>query len=418
MASFNLLDEKWIPCVMLDGQPEELGLSDVLINATSVREVLDQSPLVTIALHRLMLAVLHRNFGPSDIAAWKDLWRQGRWNADVLTDYFTECRNGFYLFHPVRPFYQVPRMVEVKELSPVTRLAAQIASGNNPTLFNHSFDGAVEPVPTAQAARWLLAFQGFSLGGGVSKPFNFSDAPLARGYTVLAVGANLFETLMLNLTPYGRSLPQGFRHLDEDLPAWEQKDPAAPERDGTQPNGYLDYLTWQSRRIWLQPEGDSAVVRWCQVQQNLKLAPGKLDQFMRFRKNKDEGYVQVKLEEERAVWRDSHALFQDVSTESLRPEFFNWLARIDRERKYGSITAQERYDLQVIGQGTPPGRANVVFWRHERLPLPLSYLDDKALEAALGGAERQALARASPPAGNGRGIACPGGRADARQECR
>src|SRR4051794_16935489 len=101
MPSFNLVDECWIPCIRLaDNRRVELGLRDVLVQAPTIREVYDPSPLVTVALHRLLLAILHRNFGPRTLEAWCALWRRGAWDTAVLDEYFACWRHRFDLFDP------------------------------------------------------------------------------------------------------------------------------------------------------------------------------------------------------------------------------------------------------------------------------------------------------------------------------
>src|SRR5688500_11864567 len=69
--SFSLVDEPWIPCLTVRGGPAEmLGLGAVLTRPREIREIADDSPLVTVALHRLLLAILHRNFGPASTPDW------------------------------------------------------------------------------------------------------------------------------------------------------------------------------------------------------------------------------------------------------------------------------------------------------------------------------------------------------------
>ena len=94
-VSFNLVDKPWLPVVWLDGTAGEVGLRDALVRAHEIRELVDGSPLVTVSLHRLLLAILHRNFGPTSFEAWKALWRQGRWDAEKLDSYFTQWRHRF-----------------------------------------------------------------------------------------------------------------------------------------------------------------------------------------------------------------------------------------------------------------------------------------------------------------------------------
>ena len=332
-----------------------LGLRDVLVRAREVRELADPSPLVTAALHRFLLAVLHRNFGPATFDDWGALWARGQWDAGRLGGYFDRWGHRFNLFDEAQPFYQVPQMPDA-ELHPIQLIPTELSSGNNPTLFDHSYGSAPLALTPAEAARYLIARQAYSLGGGVSRPFNFSDAPLARGYGVLAAGDNLFETLALNLLVYNEERPLPW--LGEDMPAWERDELPQPQREGTRPLGYLDYLTWQSRRISLVAVGDSPLVVRCQILQGLKLVEGVLDPFKAYTRREETGYVPRIFTAERAPWRDSHALFQrETDDNGSRPaEVFNSLARVNTERKRGRIEAKSRYSFSALGMATEPGR--------------------------------------------------------------
>ena len=96
--SFNLIDQPWIPCISQEGQPQDLSLRDVFARAPDLREIRDNSPLVTAALHRFLLAILHRNFGPEDEAAWAKLWKAERFDTPVLDAYFAQWHNRFDLY--------------------------------------------------------------------------------------------------------------------------------------------------------------------------------------------------------------------------------------------------------------------------------------------------------------------------------
>jgi CRISPR system Cascade subunit CasA len=381
-TNFNLLDEPWLPCITPDGGAQELSLSDALIRAHEIREVFDESPLVTVALHRLLLAILHRNFGPASVGEWFELWRRGRWNEEKLREYFTRWHERFELFHPERPFYQVPEIAGAVR-QPASILFQEFSSGNNTTLFDHTYEDAPLALAPTQAARGLIARQAFSVGFGKSSPFYFSDSPLIRGFSVLVAGSNLFETLALNLVRYDRENPIPASSRREDLPTWEQDNPEQPRRDGTVPAGYLDYLTWQSRRIHLCAEGDPPVVRQCQLQQGLKLAdPSPLDPLKCYRRDPKRGQVAVSFREERALWRDSHALFE---AEEQRPKSFDWLAQLRARPRSESAGLKPAYRFAALGLATDEGKAaSVTLWRHERLPLPLAYLEDHELRGDLG----------------------------------
>jgi CRISPR system Cascade subunit CasA len=383
--AFNLTTEPWIPCVMAGGSSAELSLVGALARAHQISELFDQSPLVTVALHRLLLAILHRNFGPASTGEWFQLWRQGRWNEEKLGAYFTQWHDRFELFHPERPFYQVAEIADAGR-QPVSSLFQELATGNNTTLFDHSCEDTPTLLDPAQAARGLVGRQAFSVGFGKSLPFYFSDSPLLRGFSVLVTGENLFETLALNLIRYDRENPIPATSRRDDLPAWEQEQPEQPRKEGTVPAGYLDYLTWQSRRIHLYTEGDPSTVRECQLQQGLKLAdPTPADPFKYYRKDPKRGPVAVSFREERALWRDSHALFQAAGESYKRPAIFNWLAQLASLPPGKSSGIKPAYRFAAFGLATDEGKAaSVTLWRQERLPLPLAYLEDLDLLGDLG----------------------------------
>jgi len=372
MTGFNLVDDSWIPCIKKGGQYCECSLREALFQAGDIIEIYDPSPLVTIALHRLLLAILHRNFGPEDLTEWRKLWNQGHWDQRKLDEYFHKRYQRFNLFDRERPFYQQAELDGSSDEDTVARIILEKASGNNATLFDHNY--RVRPnvwslkVSAAVAARHLVAFQAFAVGGGVSKPFNFCDAPLTRDLVFLVIGNDLFQTLMLNMVIYNAFKP--IRHLGKDLPCWEQDTQAEPDKNGTLPSGYLDYLTWQSRAVRLFRDNDGRV-SCCRVRQNLRLKEDSQtvsDPFKAYKRDKARGWQPLRLGKNRAVWRDSHTFLQ-----SAKPEILHHLSQVG-----GQVGGT--YRLSVVGLVL--SQANPVLWRHERLPLPVRYLcDDNLLEA-------------------------------------
>jgi hypothetical protein len=112
-----------------------------------------------------------------------------------------------------------------------------------------------------------------------------------------------------------------------------------------------------------------------------------IDPFKPYATSKDKGMYARRLDPDRAVWRDSHALFQHgEQDERRRPLLFDQLALLDEARRSDELAAAPVYAFGVFGLATAPGRATVELWRQERLPLPLAYLDSPALTAALGDA--------------------------------
>lgn len=398
MNKFNLIEEPWMPCLMPDGTIREFNLLDTLIKAHEIKEITDDSPLVVVSLHRLLLAILHRNFGPKNFEEWKNLWREGSWDKAKLRSYFESdnCKNRFNLFDEERPFYQYPKVEKAggkeADIMPIEILMQEKSAGNNATLFDHSFEENPQPYPATTAAKYLIARQMFSIGFGKSHPFYFSDSTLIRGFTFLAFGNNLFETLALNLIVYdGKNKPMPSQDDDGvsiDKPFWEREhlaEATEKEATGTLLLGYLDYLTWQSRRIKLFPEKDFQNVKFCQIQQNFKLSAENIfDPFKTYKSKDNEGWKPKVLIPDKSLWRDSHTILKKTDNSTKQAELFKLLANVWKSVSDGEINGQKSYSLSVFGLATEVGKAaNVLMWAHERLPLPLIYLDDNNLVSLL-----------------------------------
>jgi CRISPR system Cascade subunit CasA len=375
-TGFDLVHDGFIPCVLDDGRVVELGLRSAFKRAGEIREVLDPSPPVTLCLHRLMLAILHRNFGPRDPAAWKQLWEAGNFNMGVLDSYFTRWGDRFDLFSSARPFFQTAGW-RAKDPSGCKRLEHALVVGSVARHFHHVADETPRSLTAPQAARLTVVQQAYCMGGGKSETRYTSNGPLVKAALVLVRGRNLFETLLLNMAAY----PRAKDDADDDVPCWEREDPSA---DGDPPLGLLDWLTWQSRQMTLHPEISEGgpVVRSVSLAQKRDPAPGWFDRMAAYIKHKDRGWLPIGLSEHRELWRDSGALFEAIDSDEVgstkRPDVFNWLARLARE---GVIDRHAHFDLSVFGLCSD--RVIISFWRHDRIPLPVEYLAEDELVVSL-----------------------------------
>jgi len=379
--SFDLLQAPWIPCMQADGVPVKMGLRDTLAQAHNLRELHGESPLVTAALYRLLLAVLHRVFGPAGYAEWAGLWQARRWDPARLDAYLERWRSRFDLFDPQHPFYQAPD-ARVKP-KPLNSLILDAAFGNKATLFDHHTDAEGITLSPAQSAWTLVTAQAFGLAGTLGSTMHFTDGSCARGILFLVEGETLFETLALNLLRYPDDgvMP----HSSDDCPAWEMDDPFTPDR--SHPRGYLDYLTWQSRRIMLLPEAtqDGVVVRQMTLAPALRLSADVLDPMKHYRRDEKRGPLVLRFNEERALWRDSAALFR-LSDEGYRaPRAFWWLAEL-----IGQDCLPREQPRRYLALGMANDQARVDFYRSEHMPLPLDYLQNKELVDRLDDALRMA----------------------------
>ena len=369
---FNLVDEPFIPCGAIDGRSVEYCLRDTLAGAHELRELRDDSPLVTIALQRLLIAVLHAALGdPETLDDWGEIWQAGRFDEAAIDEYFEKWRGRFNLFDLERPFYQAWgwELPEDKRKGP-NELAQELTRGNNATLFDHTRDDPPPPFRFAAAARNVVANQTFAAAGGVSATGNRTGAPLVGQVVVMPVGRTLWETLMFNLLP-SEERPEVLQPAGS--PVWERDVHSFSE--SSTPQGYLDLLTWQPRRVRLHVSHGATEVREISYAQGrkLELPEGCFDPMTAYRKERP-----LEFDADRSVWRDSEALFSK-STEGVRqPLVMDFLADLVAEEVLSSS-----HDIGLMCAGLKNRQAKVFFWRHETLPLPLKYVDDSDLRGRL-----------------------------------
>lgn len=370
MYSFNLIDKPWIPCIMSDGRQQELNLQETLIKAHKIQEIFAQSPIVTVSLYRLLLAVVYRNFPFKSLNEWEKLWKTKQFSPDTITNYFEKWHDRFDLFHPEWPFYQSPGFV-TKKATPIKRLGWEFASGNNATLFDHSWDEDQATVSPALATQWILATQAFAASAGKSETLHTKDSPWTRGAIVLMQGDNLFQTLALNLLHFHKLSFQ----TPEDLPIWEESNSWKPEHN-VNPTGILQLLTWQSRSIFLVP---GVEVKECYFAQGRALLDDWHQEPMySYRKDEKIGLIVWQFQEDKAIWRDSHTLFNFSQTASYQiPEAIRNIATLIAD---DVLDKKRLYKVQIIGQCLQSGQPTVKFWRQDRLPVPADYLKQENKE--------------------------------------
>jgi CRISPR system Cascade subunit CasA len=377
--SYSLIEEPWIPCEQQDGTIGELGIGPLLVQAHQLRAIAAPSPLTTAALHRLLLAVLHRCFGPSDLDEWEALYRAGRFDGDRIGEYLEKWKGRFDLFDEQHPFYQVPGLS--LEPRPAFRLEIERSIyGSAVHLFEHRPDDAPTSLGPAEGARALVTLQAFHLGGLMSrakgeKP-SAAGAPLAKAAMVLVLGDNLFETLMFNLLTEEHRI----RSSEDDAPAWERE----PAKLGKgKPKGWLDWLTWQSRRLRLIPERIAGEVRIREgiVAGGMDLETEHRDPMVAWRTHEKQGFVPVRFEQGREVWRDSNALFRLKARDAEAPRACEQLASL------GGRIAERVYRISLFGQDNQ--QAQVLLQQSETMPLPLALLRDDDLVDSLSVALQQ-----------------------------
>ncbi|WP_130837299.1 type I-E CRISPR-associated protein Cse1/CasA [Lachnoclostridium sp. Marseille-P6806] len=263
---FNLCEENWICLLGKNGAVSELSLPEALIHAHEYVDIRGEMPAQDIAVLRLLLAVLHTVFSRVNAAGeeapierpkdarnrWETLWRLGKLPEEPIRNYLNEWRDRFWLFHEERPFWQVNE-AELGTKYEAAKLNGEISESSNKVRLFSAYSGeSKQELSCAQAARWLLYINGYDDTSAKPKGKELPSPGagwLGKLGLITAVGKNLFETLMLNLT----LLKDGTELWEEeDFPVWEREKPRAGERtEIALPENQAELLTLQSRRLLL-----------------------------------------------------------------------------------------------------------------------------------------------------------------------
>ena len=266
---FNLLYEPWIRVLKQDCAPEDVSLLTLFEKAQDYRELGGELPTQDFAILRLLLAILHAVFERKNaeghdapirsiddaLDRWESLWRLGRFPSRVIADYLQRYEDRFWLFDAERPFYQVPE-AEAGTVYTAAKLNGELSESSNKVRLFPSRTGTVKSsICFPEAARWLIYVNGYD--DTSSKPKQKGLPSPGAGWLgklgmLIAVGNNLFETLMLNLV----LLKDGQEPWGQEHPLWERDKAKSAERTQIAcPDNQSELLTLQSRRLLLKREG-------------------------------------------------------------------------------------------------------------------------------------------------------------------
>ena len=221
-------------------------------------------------------------------------------------------------------------------------------------------------------------------------PTGRTFAPAYTGYIVWLEGDNLLETLMLNLVDYDLT--------DTDLPIWEKPlnmhalRPRQPQKaklgdldnDGRQikigkklgdyraasPTGPVQLFTWPSRAVCLS-KPENGRVKTVHFTQGLALSDRPVDPMKPYNQ---EGNP-INLQRHKAAWRDLHSLL------AIQPNHNRTVLALSHAAHSGIAGAR----LNVAGIARGDEAAKILFWRHERMPVPAAMLGDVNQIERIGG---------------------------------
>lgn len=270
-SSFNLIDEPWIPVIMLDGTAQELSIKQVFEQAHEIRNLACELPTMDCAILRVLEAILYRAWLDSHLLGEDDaldLWESKYQNASILNadlaNYLNTWYSRFNLIDDAAPFLQTPALsVAQDSAKPISALMTGI---DDDALFSQRRN--VASLTAAEAARELIHCYLYDCSGiktgvkGDPRVKGGKAYPMGVGICgwyghVIIHGKNFAETLLLNFVPYDEG------EKDLGLPAWEDVipplGPHAPELKPTRVN----VLTWPQRRIllfWNEGYADKVII--------------------------------------------------------------------------------------------------------------------------------------------------------------
>jgi CRISPR system Cascade subunit CasA len=392
MTSFDLTREPWIPVEALDGSVSELSTRATLSSAHTLRALADPSPLVVAALTRHLLAVLHRTYaGPRTMNEWCAIASSGVFDQTRIDAYLERVEDRMDLFHPRQPFAQT-RGLQERFNAYVTAIdeleIGRTRWGGARELFRHRPASPRPEMTPARAARALLAHHAFATGGLVKKPgepTSATAAPLARAAAVVIRGQTLFVTLIANLLvhdpAHGKPIPTGGT---DDRCSWEQPPPPEALQRSQEPKrtplGYLDVLTWLSRRVELIHEG-GVVTGFINAVGHGVADGSPRDPMVTYRRHEKRGWLPIGIDPDRAFWRNAGALFETTRGERAAFERPQAIDLVSAPLAIDVLGRHTMYDVEILGIAAEKSRVDAV--RFERVQSQARCFNDPDAGAAV-----------------------------------
>ena len=349
---FSLLTEPWIPLLHTNGERLQGSLRDVLLNPQQWRAINGSSPIETLSLYRLLLAICHRAIGPDPDPRVELL---DNWPIQKLESYLQRWEANFDLLHSETPFLQVAALKDADlKTSPWTRLALECSSGAARLIWDHSIDAKPGSRSFAAMARLLVAHLQFTPGGLVKAlRTSASRGPAAGLLLMLPTGESLQETLALSL------VSQTSEDFAADLPSWERPPLSLDELrkpQNTPLEGPAHRYTLLSRAILLQLDADQiSFVLYAEGVVAIDADSPSADPMAAVISGK-KGPMPLLLSEQKGFWRDFQALAGSGGATAAATVNHATAVRMDRD---------DSRPIELMAGGLLPDQAKIILWRLE-----------------------------------------------------
>lgn len=362
-TSFDLIDEPWIRVRLASGAETELSLRDTFWRAHEITRLAGELATQDAAVLRLLLAILRRSHpGARNAGDWGELWRAGSLDAERVGAYLERWRDRFDLLHHETPFYQVAALRTARgELKTPRALVADVPPKHQ--FFTTRAGAQLDSLDLAEAARWVLHCQAYDVSGIKSGALDDPRVKGGKGYPigtgwcgwlglVILEGDHLAETLLLNLPLGGK---QGER---PDSAVWERSPQGPASEARTHPDGPVDLLTWQSRRIRLVHEGERVV--GALVTNGDPLHPrNQFQEYMTsWRRSeaqmkalgtKDDVWMPRGHAADRAVWRGLEGMLAESEVQAGPTRAGTWLEWLERLRRREELPESVLVRVRAVG---------------------------------------------------------------------
>ena len=386
---FNLLWESWVRVRTQDGTIRTVSLTDALLHAHEYVDLAGEMPTQDAAMLRLLLAVLHTVFSRVDgngvpapfeeprdaLLRWSELWQLGHFPEQPIRTYLEQWQDRFWLFHPERPFWQVPEVRNGIEFGGKKLNGERSESGHTVRLFQNVSGGECEKLTYAQAARWLVYLNGYDERGGRPKAGNkprHGVGWLGQIGFIIVKGKNLFETLMRNMVLAEREEDL----LEEQKPCWELNQIRTEQStEVPMPWNAAELLTLQSRRIILKRSLDMKGVAGYELLGGDYIEPRdafseKMTIWRRVSKeNEKRVYMPQQHDPSRQLWREFPAI---LNKESHKPGVLNWNLQLQNK---GILSRKEQIVFQIVGVRYDEQEASVKDCYTDQLSVQLELLN-------------------------------------------
>lgn len=392
---FNLSTDPWIPVIYHDGVCREVSIEALFRDVNQIREISGDSPQQVEPILRLLLAILYRQLSQGGTKTedalldwWGETWENGHFDLDGIVAYLSSVRDRFDLFDSSCPFYQVAGLEYAdKDPDGVDELIADVPKSDK-FLFSLRNRNRIDGLSFAEASRWLIFQQAYATAGIKTPVKGNTHVKSGKVYPpkgavgtgmlgaeggMFLEGANLFQTLMINLVLFDNA--RGGRPIvgcEEDVPSWERGEISPDYRIPSpgEPYGPVQCYTWQSRRMRLVPnddgtrvigviscygdipvvmdkEGSEPMTAWrTSTSQQKSLG---LSYVPRLPKSHDPT---------RAIWRGLASIVSVGQDGDLRPGVVRWIERL----RYEEVLSPEEFPVVAIhAQSMAYGTQNSVF---------------------------------------------------------